>query len=182
MFSYALYDLEVTLTPFSTTDKDRAAVRALFKRSPHRTCKNALAKAGERLEDRLDKFPTLYLNKLRATHYILDISPLERISNFWLKHQNDPHYTITSNQFPLKKNKGVADFIDFLLECEPSNLHWELKPPHLIYPPFFTISVEELCELLEVPLEPYQETPLLIIPTNKMEELNEKYSYSTSAV
>lgn len=181
MFSYALYDLDITLTPFSTTDKDKAAVHALFKRSRHRTCETALAKAGERLEDRLDKFPTLYLNKLWATHYVLDISPLERISNFWIKHQNDPHYTITSNQFPLKKNKGAADFIDFLLECESSNLNWELKPPDLTFP-FLPISVEGLCELLEVPLEHYQETPLMIIPTNKMEELNEKYSYSPRTV
>lgn len=128
MFSYINYEMETTLTILDQDKYSNELIKLFYIRSPNRTCSNVMAKLGHTPHDRLDKFPTQYLDKLDFKHLVYVVDQETRLKNYWEKIKNQPHYSITQNKFPLRYNRGLDDFLTFVNECEPSNLNYELIP------------------------------------------------------
>lgn len=132
LYSYVNYELGITLTVLDNTAEVEAMIEAFYVMSPHRTCSNVMAKLGQTAKDRIDKFPTKYLSKLPFKHLAYYLDAETRLKNYWTKVSGQPHYFITKNRFPLRHNKGFEDYRQFVLECEPSNLVYDLMPYELI--------------------------------------------------
>lgn len=140
LYSYVNYELGVTLTIVDDTAEAAALIEAFYVRSPHRTCSNVMAKLGQTAKDRIDKFPTKYLEKLPFKHLVYRVEWEIRLKNYWDKVSGQPHYFITKNRFPLRYNRGFDDYRQFVSECEPSNLVYDLMPYEYIAK--FTYYVE----------------------------------------
>lgn len=141
MFSYINYEIETTLTVLDEDEHSNKLIDLFYIRSPHRTCSNVMAKLGQSAKDRLDKIPTQYLDKLNFEHLIYVVDQETRLKKYWEKIKDKPHYSITQNDFPLRYNRGLEDFLVFVNECDPSNLNYELIPYH--YVAYFTRGVNK---------------------------------------
>jgi hypothetical protein len=164
--SFVNYECKITLTYLDQCKCTDNLRDILYIRSPRRLDTHTLRRCKLKKEDELDKIPNKYIFDLKDyTHFLFVKSYRLRLKKYFYKNVKDREvYSVTANNFPQKPVIDFDDFIEFVEETYPDNLHHTILPYKclegdtdfykLIRYEHYENDIKEFFDILNVPIVP----------------------------